>query len=221
LNADAVNKAGDDYGTGVGKVDGTGPFVLREWVRNDRLVVTRNPNYNWGPPIYQNRGPAHLGTVVFKLIAEDAPRLAAVQVGDAQFDAEVPGQEVDRLTREGKLQVIRYSDLNTAFIGFKTGHKPLDDIKVRRAINYGVNRQEIIEGAYYGLAEEAFGPLAPGTPGWWSGVKNIAYHYNPSTAKRLPPQPDGDSKRSQKEKKQQDDQRSECDKSQQKHDFEC
>jgi peptide/nickel transport system substrate-binding protein len=185
LNADAVNKAGDDYGTGAGKVDGTGPFVLREWVRNDRLVVTRNPNYNWGPPIYKNRGPARLGTVVFKVITEDAPRLAAVEVGDAQFDAGVPGQEVDRLTREGKLQVIRYSDLNTAFIGFKTSHKPLDDIKVRRAINYGVNRQEVIQGAYYGLAEEAFGPLAPETPGWWSGVKNIAYHYNPSTAKRL------------------------------------
>ena len=185
LNADAVNKAGDDYGTGAGKVDGTGPFVLREWVRNDRLVVTRNPNYTWGPPIYQNRGPAHFGTVVFKVITEDTPRLAAVQVGDAQFDATVPGQAVERLTREGKLQVIRYGDLNTAFIGFKLGHKPLDDLKVRRAINYGVNRQELIQGAYYGLAEEAFGPLAPGTPGWWSGIKKIAYHYNPSTAKRM------------------------------------
>jgi peptide/nickel transport system substrate-binding protein len=185
LNADAVTKAGDDYGTGAGKADGTGPFVLREWVRNDRLVVTRNPNYSWGPPIYKNRGPAHLGTVVFKVIAEDAPRLAAVEVGDAQFDSTVPGQEVPRLTREGRLQVIRYEDLNTAFIGFKLGHKPLDDIKVRRAINYGVNRQEIIQGAYYGLATEAFGPLAPGTPGWWSGVKDIAYHYNPSTAKRM------------------------------------
>ena len=185
VNADAVNKAGDDYGTAVGKVDGTGPFLLREWIRNDRLVVTRNPNYKWGPPIYKNQGPAHLGTVVMKVITEDTPRLAAVEVGDAQFTPSVPGQTVDRLTREGKLQVIRYGDLNTAFIGFKLGHKPLDDIKVRRAINYGVNRQELIAGAYYGLADEAFGPLAPGTPGWWSGVKNIAYHYNPSTAKRM------------------------------------
>lgn len=185
LNADAVTKAGDDYGTGAGKVDGTGPFVLREWVRNDRLVVIRNPSYAWGPPIYRNQGPAHLGTIVFKVITEDTPRLAAVQVGDAQFDPNVPGQEVDRLTREGKLQVIRYSDLNTAFIGFKLGHKPLDDPKVREAINYGINKQELIAGAYYGLADEAFGPLAPGTPGWWSGVKNIGYHYNPSTAKRL------------------------------------
>jgi len=185
VNADAVNKAGDDYGTGVGKVDGTGPFVLREWVRNDRLVVARNPNYKWGPPLYKNPGPAHLGSVVFKVIAEDTPRLAAVEVGDAQFDPTIPGQAVDRLTRDGKLQVIRYGDLNTAFIGFKLGHKPLDDIKVRQAINYGVNRQEVIQGAYYGLADEAFGPLAPGTPGWWPGVKNIAYHYNPSTAKRM------------------------------------
>lgn len=185
LNSAAVNSAGDGYGTAVGKVDGSGPFILREWVRNDRLVVARNPNYSWAPPVFQNHGPAHLGTIVMKVITEDAPRLAAVQVGDAQFDATVPGQAVERLTREGKLQVIRYADLNTAFIGFKLGHKPLDDLKVRQAINYGVNRQEIIQGAYYGLAEEAFGPLSPGTPGYWSGVKNIAYHYNPSTAKRM------------------------------------
>lgn len=45
LNEEFTARLGDDYGTGVGKVDGTGPFTLREWVRNDRLVVTKNPNY--------------------------------------------------------------------------------------------------------------------------------------------------------------------------------
>jgi peptide/nickel transport system substrate-binding protein len=185
INADSVNKSGDDFGTGVGKVDGTGPFILREWVRNDRLVVTRNPNYMWGPSFYANHGPAHLGTVVFKTITQDMPRLAAVQVGDAQFDEDVPRQELDRLMRGGNLQVIRYKDLNTAFIGFKLGHKPLDDLKVRQAINYGVNKRELIAGAYYGLADVAYGPLAPGTPGWWPGVRKAGYDYDPSRAKRM------------------------------------
>lgn len=185
INADAVNRAGDDYGTAVGKVDGTGPFVLKEWVRNDRLVVTRNPAYNWGPPFYKNQGPAHFGTVVFHTIVEDTPRVASVQVGDAQFTESIPGEQVPVLDKDKRVQVIRYSDQNTAFIGFKLGHKPLDDLKVREAINYGINKQELIAGAYYGLATEAFGPLAPGTPGWWPDVQKAGYRYDPSKAKRI------------------------------------
>jgi len=185
INQDAVTRAGDDYGTGVGKVDGTGPFVLREWVRNDRLVVTRNPAYTWGPPFYKNHGPAPFGTVVFHTIVEDTPRVAAVQIGDAQFAESIPGEQVPLLDKDKRVQVIRYGDLNTAFIGLNLGHKPLDDLKVRQAVNYGIDKQEIIAGAYYGLATEAFGPLAPGTPGWWSGVQKIGYHYDPSRAKRI------------------------------------
>jgi len=185
LNQEFVTRVGDDYGTGVGKVDGTGPFVLKEWVRNDRLVVTRNPNYNWGPPIYKNRGPAHFETVVFRTIVEDAPRVASVQLGEAQFTPTVPAVQVDRLSKDAKIRVIRYSDLNTEFLGFKTGRKQLADVKVRQAINYGINKREMISGVFYGLGEEAYGPLAPGTPGWWKDVTKAGYHYNPSTAKRL------------------------------------
>lgn len=185
INQDFVTRAGDDYGSGAGKVDGTGPFIVKEWVRNDRLVVVKNPAYTWGPPIYKNRGPAHLASVVFRTIVEDAPRVAAVQVGEAQFTPSVPSPQVARLEKDDRIKVIRYSDLNTVFLGFKLGHRPLDDVKVRQAINYGVNRPELIAGVYYGLAEEALGPLAPGTPGWWKGVTQAGYRYNPSKAKRM------------------------------------
>jgi ABC-type transport system substrate-binding protein len=185
LNQDFVTRAGDDYGTGVGKVDGTGPFALKDWVRNDRLTVTRNPGYNWGPPVYKNRGPAHFETVVFRTIVEDAPRLASAQLGEAQFVESIPAVQVDRLAKDNRIKVIRYSDLNTQFLGFKTGRKQLADVKVRQAINYAINKREMIAGIFYGLAEEAYGPLAPGTPGWWNEVTKTGYHYNPSTAKRL------------------------------------
>lgn len=185
LNQEFTTRLGDDYGTGVGKVDGTGPFILREWVRNDRLVVTRNPSYTWGPPIYKNQGPAKLEGVTFRTIVEDAPRVASVEIGDAHFTPSVPSAQVTRLTKEGRAKIIRYTDMNTTFIGFKTGRKPYDDEKVRIAINHGVNKPEIISGVYYGLAEEAYGPLAPNTPGWWKDVLKVGYRYNPSKAKRL------------------------------------
>jgi peptide/nickel transport system substrate-binding protein len=185
LNQEFATRQGDDYGTGVGKVDGTGPFILKEWVRNDRLVVTRNPAYNWGPPVYKNQGPAKLDGVTFRTIVEDAPRVASVEVGEAHFTPAVPSPQVARLTKEGRVRIIRYTDMNTTFIGFKIGKKPLDDVKVRIAINHGVNKPEVIAGVYYGLAEEAYGPLAPNTPGWWRDVLKVGYRYNPSKAKRL------------------------------------
>jgi glutathione transport system substrate-binding protein len=185
LNQEFTQRLGDDYGTGAGKVDGTGPFILREWVRNDRLVLARNPNYTWGPPVYKNQGPAKLDGVVFRTIVEDAPRVAAVEVGEAHFTPSIPPPQVARLTRDGRVKIIRYTDMNTAFIGFKLGKKPLDDVKVRIAINHGINKPEIIAGVYYGLAEEAYGPLAPNTPGWWKDVTKAGYRYNPSKAKRI------------------------------------
>lgn len=185
LNEEFTTRLGDDYGTGAGKADGTGPFMLREWVRNDRLVVTKNPNYKWGPPVYKNQGPAPFDTVVFRTIVEDAPRVASVEVGEAQFTPTVPALQVARLQKEGRVNVIRYTDLNTGFVGFKTGRKHLEDPRVRQAINYGVNKAELISAVYYGLAEEAYGPLAPATPGWWKDSLKVGYHYNPSKAKRM------------------------------------
>ena len=71
--------------------------MLREWVRNDRLVVTKNPNYKWGPPVYKNQGPANFDTVIFRTIVEDAPRVAAVELGEAHFTQTVPPPQVARL----------------------------------------------------------------------------------------------------------------------------
>jgi len=54
---------GDDPAYGVSKFDGTGPFKVKEWVRDTRTILVRNEDYKWGPSIYNNRGPAHLSEI--------------------------------------------------------------------------------------------------------------------------------------------------------------
>lgn len=182
LNKSFVTSHEKDYG--VLYVDGTGPYKFKEWVRNDHLTVVRNEKYTWAPKIFKNTTP-YLDEVVFKVIPEDSTRLAELEQGNIQFTANLPPAEVDRLEKAKRVNVIRYSDLNTTFLGFKMGKKPLDDIRVRQAINYAINKEEIIKGAYFGLAEPAWGPLAPGTWGYWKGIESIAYKYNPARAKQL------------------------------------
>ena len=58
---------GDDPGYGVSKFCGTGPFKVKEWVRNTKTTLVRNDDYTWGPAIYQNRGPAHLGGITIEI----------------------------------------------------------------------------------------------------------------------------------------------------------
>ncbi|MCL4424094.1 MAG: ABC transporter substrate-binding protein [Firmicutes bacterium] len=182
LNKSFVTAHEKDYG--VLYVDGTGPYKFKEWVRNDHLTVVRNDKYAWAPKVFKN-GTPYLEEVVFKVIPEDSTRLAELEQGNIQFTANLPPAEVDRLEKAKKVNLIRYSDLNTTFLGFKMGKKPLDDIRVRQAINYAINKDELIKGAYFGLAEPALGPIAPGTWGYWKDVEKAAYKYNPSQAKQL------------------------------------
>ncbi len=183
LNEEAVRQAGDDYG--VTTVDGTGPFRFKEWIKGERLVVERNPDFRWGPPIVENAGPAHLDAIEFRVIPEAATRLAELEAGSIHFTGDIPPVEVQRLEKVPGVQIVRFGQLNTTFIGFKLGKAPLDDIRVRRAINHAINKKEIVEGAYYGMAEEAWGPIAPATWGYNPAVRQIGYGYDPDAARRL------------------------------------
>lgn len=180
-----VESRGQDYGTSPETVDGTGPFILKEWIRQDQMTLVRNDAYTWGPPIYENRGPAYLERVTLRVIPEDATRIAELEAGSIDFTPTLPPVEVSRLENVPDLNLYRYTDLNTQFIGFRLSAPILSDIRVRRAINHAINKEEVVEAAYYGLAEPASGPLAPNTWGWWPGVEDIQYRYDPEKAKQL------------------------------------
>jgi peptide/nickel transport system substrate-binding protein len=61
----------EDPGYGISKFCGTGPFKVKEWVRDTRTILVRNDDYTWGPAIYQNRGPAHLSGITIEIDANN------------------------------------------------------------------------------------------------------------------------------------------------------
>lgn len=173
LNKDVVEKAGKDYGVSV--VDGTGPYKFKEWVRQQRFVVERNPAYAWGGPVFQNAsGAAYLDSVEIRIIPEDTTRIAEFEAGNILINIDTPAQEVERLSKGEKVTVVKYEQLQTSYVGMNTKKTPVDDVQVRRGIAYAVNREEIVKGAYFGLGQPAINMLSPQTPGYWEGVKDVA-----------------------------------------------
>ncbi len=71
-----VEALGADFG--VKGFNGTGPYCWVEWRPRNDLKLKRNPNYKWGPPVYENRGPAHIEEIVWRIVPEETTRLAAV-----------------------------------------------------------------------------------------------------------------------------------------------
>ncbi|MCL4367988.1 MAG: ABC transporter substrate-binding protein, partial [Actinobacteria bacterium] len=183
LNKDVVEKAGKDYGVTV--VDGSGPFQFVSWARGQKLVGKRYAKYTWGSPIFQNRGPAHVAGLEFRIVPDDNTRVTQFKAGDLNIVNDVPPAEVANLDKNPNVKVIRYQQFNTSYLGFNIQNAPVSDVNVRKAINMSINKDDIVKGAYFGLGTPARGMLVSSTPGYLKDIASYAYKYDPAGAKKL------------------------------------
>src|ERR687898_1419172 len=133
---------------------GTGPFKFVEWRRDERLVLERNPDY-W-------QGPAHASRVTFRFIPEFSARMAALLSGEIDVMKDVPPHVVEAIERSGRarLRSTVSSRINyLALVNLKPG--PMQDVRVRRAMNHAVNVDELIKQVLRGHATRMCGPTAP------------------------------------------------------------
>jgi len=153
---------------------GTGPFSLREWRRQNRLVLVRNPDYFAGPPA--------LPGVVYRVIPEALT--AAVEFERGNLDLiEVPRAEHGRYTSSAPWKDLVESrvGLNVYYLGFNCRRPPFDDPRVRRAFNYALDREKIIEAILENRAAAAAGPVPPDL----LPPAGAGYPYDPEEARRL------------------------------------
>ncbi len=152
---------------------GTGPYKFKEWKRGDRLVLERNDDY-WGEK-------AKIKTLVFRAISDNQARLQELQSGGIDGYDLVAADDIPKLRDQYNL--LEREALNVAYIGFNQKKKPLDDIRVRKAIAYALNREALVKSKYPPGAEVAKEFLAPAIAGWTADVPQ--YEYNPDKAKQL------------------------------------
>lgn len=164
---------------------GTGPFVFEEWVAGGHLTVVKNPDYNWAPEFFGHQGPAYLDQITYRYIDEDATRLMALEMGEVQVVNQVPELDVDRVREVEGLSVLTVeTPMLPECILLNTQKYPLDDVRVRQAILYAVDRDTLVQTLFHNNYPAAYGPLSPGNPFYWSGVEEL-YPFDPETAKGL------------------------------------
>jgi len=143
----AVQKFGADY---VRNPVGTGPFMFKEWSRRNRIVLVRNPKYNWGPPWAKHQGPAYLEEVIFRIIPEDGSRVATLESGQIDAIGRVPPQNAAVLRIDKRWNVVNSVLPGTGVILVVNGRKPpTDDIAVRRALEHMMNTDDASRIAYF------------------------------------------------------------------------
>ncbi len=146
LDADNADPTKSPYGTGAtGAMIGTGPFMFKEWKPADHVLITKNPDY-WDKP-----GTAHLDSVKFIKIADTTASLNALQAGDIDLASVMNPVDIPTMKSDPNLQVIeRGESCNLFHLGMNQTHKPFDNPKIREAVGYAINRQNLVDTFYGG-----------------------------------------------------------------------
>ena len=174
-------------------VNGTGPFQLQEYVQGNSLQFVKNPVY-WDK---EKIGGAEyklpfVDRINYRIIKDEATFITALRTAKLDLLEAVRWSHAEELKkRVPAIQWNKYLANGGQFIALRMDQKPFDDIRVRRAVNLAVNKQEIVKAYYGGNAEMLAWPMHPTYTGYYEpldqmpeGVKEL-YGFNPAKAKAL------------------------------------
>jgi peptide/nickel transport system substrate-binding protein len=164
---------------------GTGFMKFDEWVQNDHITLSRNPDYNWSSPIFEHTGPAYLEKVTFRFYPDSPTRLAALESGDVNLIQTPLYNEIQRLGEDSKFGVNEVMNPGLPVVIFlDTTVAPTDDVAVRQAMNFALDRELIVLTGMFGVTRPAYGPLWESTPYYSTEVESL-YPYDPDRAKQV------------------------------------
>lgn len=157
---------------------GTGPFKLVEWQSGEKIVLESNPGYF--------EGQTYLKRVVYRIIPDMSTQFLELQTGGLDFMGLLPLQ-FDRQTSTPAFRRLfnkyRYLNFGYTYLGYNLNRPLFKDKRVRQALAYAINKQELIDGVLLGYGAAATGPYKPDT--WVYNSQVPRYDYNPEKARAL------------------------------------
>jgi peptide/nickel transport system substrate-binding protein len=156
---------------------GTGPFVLTQWEPNNQLILTKFENY-WNPELPK------LNQVTLKIIPEPTTMVNNLQTGHVDLIPRLEPDYLHKVEDNPDIKIIDSPMNLVQLLAINNAVPPFDDIRVRQAMNYAINRDEIIQGAAWGHGTPTGSNLSPAMGAWYIDMTGM-YPYDPQKAKDL------------------------------------
>ena len=155
---------------------GSGMFKLKEWVAGDRLVLERNE--------YFKGANSNVKEIIIKFIPEANSRMIMLETGEVDIAEALLPLDFQKISKEdNKFTTVEMQSSSNMFIGFDLRDKYLSDKRVRQAIAYAINNQDIVDSIYNGSATVATSPIPKITTGY--NENSNPYTQNIEKAKEL------------------------------------
>ncbi|HVU10701.1 MAG TPA: ABC transporter substrate-binding protein [Phototrophicaceae bacterium] len=169
-------EAADDADTFGDQPVGTGPYMVKEWVKQDHITLDANPNY-WG-------GKPAIDEVIMRVIPEKSTALNEFEAGNLDMVL-VPPSDIARYRADATLskELQDQAILSIFWLPLNLTVKPLDNVKVRQAMSYAIDRQSIVDNILQGQGKVAQGPLPPGLSAYDPNYN--PFPFDPDKAKQL------------------------------------
>jgi peptide/nickel transport system substrate-binding protein len=157
---------------------GTGPFIFKEWVASQKLVLTANPAY------YEGR--SYLDRYIYRIIPDSSTMYMELKSGSLDMMGLSPVQfqrQTDTKEFRSRFNKYRYPASAFTYLGYNLRHPLFSDRRVRQALTMAINKDEIVHGVLLGMGQVAHGPYKPGT--WAYNPSIHDFDYNPEHARAL------------------------------------
>jgi dipeptide transport system substrate-binding protein len=155
---------------------GTGPFVFKRYQKDSQIRYSANRDY-WKPE------DVKLDNLIFSINSDAAVRLQKLKTGECQVSGYPRPQDIDLARQDPNLQVLSQPGFNLGFLAYNVTHKPLDQLKVRQALDMAIDKPAIIKAVYQEAGQLAQNALPPAQ---WSFDPNIKdAPHDPTKARQL------------------------------------
>jgi glutathione transport system substrate-binding protein len=154
---------------------GTGPFTFVAWQQTDFVKGAKFTGY-W------QAGLPKVDTVTWKPVLENGTRAAMLQTGEADFAFPLPYEQAKALGENKKLKVVAEPSIIVRYLSMNVLQKPFDDVRVRQAINYAINKEALAKVAFSGYATPAQGIVPKGV--LYAHTMSV-WPYDPAKARQL------------------------------------
>lgn len=157
---------------------GTGPYIFREWVAGQKLVLEANRDYYEGRP--------YIDRYIYRIIPDNSTMYMELKSGSLDMMGLSPVQfqrQTDTKEFRSCFNKYRYPSSSYTYLGYNLRHPLFSDRRVRQALTMAINKDEIVHGVLLGMGQVAHGPYKPGT--WAYNPRIRDFDYNPERARAL------------------------------------